>query len=137
MSATGEQSRIGAADVPSVMATLRRGVELSPELRTGLGVTLALAALATGGRVVVPFAVQQTIDRGLMGPDGPDAGAVTGLLVGAGLLVLLTAVCAFFVNLRLFRATEGGLATLRVGAFRHVHDLSVLTQSTERRGSLV
>ncbi|GMA85078.1 hypothetical protein GCM10025868_03280 [Angustibacter aerolatus] len=39
--------------------------------------------------------------------------------------------------MRLFRATEAGLATLRVRAFRHVHDLSVLTQSTERRGSLV
>ena len=41
------------------------------------------------------------------------------------------------LNVRLFRATEGGLATLRVRAFRHVHDLSVLTQNAERRGSLV
>ena len=38
---------------------------------------------------------------------------------------------------RLFTATERGLATLRIKAFRHVHDLSLLTQNTERRGSLV
>ena len=132
-----EQRKIGSAAVPTVFGTLRRGVQLSPELRQGLWVTLLLAAVATGGRVVVPFAVQQTIDRGLMAAGGPDTTAVTGLLVGAALMVVLTAACAYFVNLRLFRATEGGLATLRIGAFRHVHDLSVLTQSTERRGSLV
>jgi putative ABC transport system ATP-binding protein len=62
---------------------------------------------------------------------------VSWLLAGAALLVGLTAFCAYLVNARLFRATEGGLSTLRVGAFRHVHDLSVLTQNTERRGSLV
>ena len=45
--------------------TLRRGVELSPELTEGLGVTVVLAVLATLGRVVVPIAVQQTVDRGL------------------------------------------------------------------------
>jgi len=137
MSLAQEQRRIGSAEVPTVMQTLRRGVQLSPQLRHGIGVTLLLATVATGGRVVVPFAVQQTIDRGLMAAGGPDAGAVTGLLVGAAVLVLVTAVCAYFVNLRLFRGTEAGLATLRVGAFRHVHDLSVLTQSTERRGSMV
>ena len=38
---------------------------------------------------------------------------------------------------RLFRTAERGLATLRIKAFRHVHDLPVLTQNTERRGSLV
>ena len=137
MTLAAEQRTIASATVPTVLGTLRRGVQLSPELRQGLWVTLVLAAVATGGRVVVPFAVQQTIDRGLMAAGGPDTTAVTGLLVGAAVLVLLTAACAYVVNLRLFRATEGGLATLRVGAFRHVHDLSVLTQSTERRGSLV
>ena len=38
---------------------------------------------------------------------------------------------------RLFRSSERGLLTLRTKAFRHIHDLSVLTQGTERRGSLV
>ena len=38
---------------------------------------------------------------------------------------------------RLFTSAERGLATLRIKAFRHVHDLPLLTQSTERRGALV
>src|SRR6476619_7253935 len=38
---------------------------------------------------------------------------------------------------RLITAAERGLATLRIKACRHVHDLPLLTQSTERRGSLV
>ena len=41
------------------------------------------------------------------------------------------------MNVRLFRTTETALAGLRVRAFRHVHDLSVLHQQGERRGSLV
>ena len=38
---------------------------------------------------------------------------------------------------RLFDTSEHGLATLRTKAFRHVHDLPLLTQNTERRGALV
>src|SRR5690606_8909988 len=56
--------------------------------------------------------------------------------IAAGVL-LVTSVASAWVNVRLFSATEAGLAQLRIRAFRHVHDLSVLTQNTERRGSLV
>src|SRR6476619_2755924 len=38
---------------------------------------------------------------------------------------------------RLITAAERGLATLRIKACRHVHDLPLLTQNTERRGALV
>jgi putative ABC transport system ATP-binding protein len=118
-------------------ATLRRGLALSPEFRAGLAGTLLLALVATVGRVLVPIAVQQTVDEGLLGPGGPDAGRVRLAVVLAAVATLVTAVAAYRLNVRLFRTTEGGLATLRVGAFRHVHDLSVLTQNAERRGSLV
>jgi ATP-binding cassette, subfamily B, bacterial len=122
---------------PTVVETLRHGLRMSPEMSRGLGLTLALATVATAGRIVVPFAVQQTIDRGLGAPGGADPSAVTGLLAVAAVVLLVTGVCSYVVNLRLFRASEGGLATLRTGAFRHVHDLSVLTQNSERRGSMV
>ncbi|MFN3495573.1 MAG: ABC transporter transmembrane domain-containing protein, partial [Hydrogenophaga sp.] len=55
---------------------------------------------------------------------------------GAGFL-LVSALSSALVNVRLFRSSEGGLAHLRVRAFRHVHDLATLTQNTERRGALV
>ncbi|HEX6919342.1 MAG TPA: ABC transporter transmembrane domain-containing protein, partial [Actinomycetes bacterium] len=128
----------GAADAqPSAWTTLRRGLALSPEFRAGLPVTLLLAAVATAGRVLVPIAVQQSVDKGLLAAGGPDVGRVR-LAVGlTAVSVLVTALAAYRLNVRLFRTAEGGLATLRVRAFRHVHDLSVLTQNAERRGSLV
>ena len=118
-------------------ATLRRGLELSPELRRGIGVTVVLALVSTVGRVVVPIVVQQTTDRGILATSGPDFGLVLRLVLLAACGVALTAVTSYFVNVRLFRASESGLATLRITAFRHIHDLSMLTQNTERRGSMV
>ena len=119
-----------------VVATLAHGIRLTPEFREGLGATLLLALLATAGRVVVPVAVQQTIDKGLSGPS-PDVGLVRTAVLLAGLAVLVTAYANYRMNVRLYRTTESGLAALRVRAFRRVHDLSVLHQAAERRGSLV
>lgn len=121
----------------SAWQTLKRGLAISPEFRAGLPVTLLLAGVATGGRVLVPVAVQQTVDGGLLGPGGPDPGRVRASVLLAGVAVLVTAYAAYLLNVRLFRTSESGLASLRVRAFRHVHDLSVLTQNAERRGSLV
>ncbi|GAA0987782.1 ABC transporter ATP-binding protein [Nocardiopsis tropica] len=121
----------------TAMGTVRRGLRLSPEFAKGLWLTLVFAVVATGGKIVVPVAVQQIIDNGLSGPEGPDLAFVARMVaVCAGLLVV-TMVASYLMNLRLYRATESGLATLRRKAFRHVHDLSVLTQNSERKGALV
>jgi len=121
----------------SVIRTIRRGVEISPQIVQGLGWTLLLAVVSTGGRLTVPVAVQQTLDRGISGPGGPDPVLVAQLVGSAVLVVLIAALANYAVNVRLFRATEAGLATLRTTAFRHILDLSALTQATERRGALV
>ena len=117
--------------------TLRRGVQLSPELGRGIGVTVLLAVLATVGRVLVPFVVQRVTDEGILAAGGPDIDVVVRFIALALGGVVVTAFSAYFVNVRLFRSSESGLATLRLKAFRHIHDLSMLTQNTERRGSLV
>ena len=130
-------ARIESTSHLGVFATLRRGIEISPEITRGLWVTLGLATLAATGRVVVPLAVQQTIDVGILSDAGPDAGRVALLASLATGALVLAALCAALVNVRLFRSAEAGLATLRTKAFRHVHDLSTLTQNTERRGALV
>ncbi|MFD6092772.1 ABC transporter ATP-binding protein [Oerskovia sp. NPDC060338] len=128
---------MASASSLGVFATLRKGVQMSPEILVGIWGTLLLAVVAALGRIVVPITVQQTVDSGIMAPGGPDTSRVV-LLVGAAAVVLVVAgLCSALVNVRLFRSTEAGLASLRVRAFRHVHDLSVLTQSTERRGALV
>ncbi|WP_392426172.1 ABC transporter ATP-binding protein [Barrientosiimonas humi] len=132
-----DASAIGHGRDLGTVQTLKRGFALSPQLRQGLVLTLVLALVATAGRVLIPLAVQQTLDRGILAPGGPDTGLVTRLVLLAALAVLGTAVATYFVNVRLVTASESGLATLRTKAFRHVHDLSVLTQSSERRGALV
>jgi putative ABC transport system ATP-binding protein len=120
----------------SAFGTLRRGLALSPEFRVGLPVTLLLAVLATLGKVIVPIAVQQVIDRGLKSGT-PDLTFIRNAVLACVVAVLLTALCGYLMNVRLYRSTESGLASLRGKGFRHVHDLSVLTQNTERRGALV
>ena len=120
-----------------VMGTLRRGIEVSPQLVQGIGVTFVLATLAAAGKVVVPIAVQQVMDTGILAEGGPDVRRVVTLVLAATVALVAGGLCSALVNVRLFRASEAGLAQLRVRAFRHVHDLSVLTQNTERRGSLV
>ncbi|MCZ2847657.1 ABC transporter ATP-binding protein [Modestobacter sp. VKM Ac-2978] len=121
----------------SATATLRRGLRMMPEFRQGLPATFALALIATAGRVVVPIAVQQTLDRGLGAPGGPDIDLVRDLVAVCAVVVLITSFAVYRMNVRLFRTTETALAGLRVRAFRHVHDLSVLHQQGQRRGSLV
>ncbi|MCG8655166.1 ABC transporter ATP-binding protein [Yimella sp. NH-Cas1] len=134
---TAAGERVGTAGELTTWQTLKRGFELSPELRRGLLVTIALAIFSTTGRVLVPIAVQQTLDRGILAPGGPQTGTVTTLMVLTVLGVAVTGLASYAVNLRLFRSSESGLATLRVKGFRHIHDLSMLTQNAERRGALV
>jgi ABC-type sulfate/molybdate transport systems ATPase subunit len=70
--------------------TIRRGMEISPELREGLGGTLLLAVVATIGQVVVPIAVQQTLDHGLNAPAGPDVGFMVRMGLLAAVAIWLT-----------------------------------------------
>ena len=123
-------------EIPA-LETIRRGVAFSPELREGIGGTLVLAVVASLGQVVVPIAVQQTLDRGLRASGGPDVSFTVWMGLAAGAAVVLTSLASFLMTTRLFSTSERGLATLRIKAFRHVHDLPLLTQNTERRGALV
>ena len=134
---TVSSGRIAGASELGVLATVRRGLALSPEMTRGGVVTVLLALVAAGGRLVVPIMVQQTMDTGIGAAGGPDLRRVAQLLSVGVLLVLLTAGCSAWASRRIFRGTEAGLASLRVRAFDHVHRLSILTQGTDRRGALV
>jgi ATP-binding cassette, subfamily B, bacterial len=121
----------------TILRTMRRGLSLSPELRTGLAGTLAFALVSMAGRVAVPVAIQQGIDRGLMAAGGPDVGVVAQVVGLTGALLVVTSICGYAMMVRLFTVTETALAGVRVRTFRHIHDLSTLHQQAERRGSLV
>ena len=137
MSSATTSTHMDSGESISAWRTLGRGIELSPELKDGFWGTLLLAVLATLGRVVVPVAVQQTLDRGLGGAGGPDTQFMTLMALVAGVAIVVTGFASYLMTSRLFTTAERGLATLRIKAFRHVHDLPLLTQSTERRGALV
>ncbi|MFC0030415.1 ABC transporter ATP-binding protein [Micromonospora chaiyaphumensis] len=119
----------------STWRTLRRGLALSPELKTGLAGTLALALIYMIGRVAVPVAVQRGIDHGIVG--GLDLDVVTLTVVVTAAVLVVTTTCGYLMMRRLFTVSETALAGVRTRAFRHVHDLSMLHQQSERRGSLV
>jgi ABC-type multidrug transport system fused ATPase/permease subunit len=114
-----------------------RGLRLSPELRDGLALTLAIALLGTVGRVVAPVAVQLTIDRGLQAPGGVRVDLIAVFTI-VGLSALVVTSCAGYVSSRrLVTATETALSALRVRTFAHVHDLSIAHQGDEHHGTLV
>jgi ABC-type multidrug transport system fused ATPase/permease subunit len=118
------------------MKTVRRGLSLSPELRVGLAGTIAIAVVATAGRVVVPIAIQQIIDNGL-GGDDVDMGFVLEMILIALAAVLITGAATGWMHVRLAKVAETALSGLRIRAFRHIHDLSMLHQASEQRGVLV
>jgi ABC-type multidrug transport system fused ATPase/permease subunit len=134
---TSLSTQVDSGDDIAALETMRLGMKVSPELREGLVGTLLLAVVSTMGQVVVPIAIQQTLDHGLNGSNGPDVAFMVRMGMIAAAAIVLTSIASYAMTTRLFTAAERGLATLRIKAFRHVHDLPVLTQNTERRGALV
>lgn len=136
--ATGTPAHaIAPASQLGLFATIGRGIATSPAIKRGIGLTLVLAILGTAGQLVVPVAVQHATDAGLLAPDGVDVGVVVRTALLALVLAVAAAAFTMLARSRLVAATERGLAQLRVAAFEHVHRLGVLTQNTERRGSLI
>ena len=118
------------------LEVVKRGWRTSPELRDGIALTVVLAILGGTGRVVVPILVQQILDRGIADGDVRMSTVVSVAIVGL-IAVAGTAAAARATRARLATSGERALATLRIKAFRHIHRLSIATQSEERRGALV
>jgi ABC-type multidrug transport system fused ATPase/permease subunit len=137
MSALAEGTVLDSGEEMAALETIRRGIAVSPELTVGFRGTLALAFVASVGQVIVPIVVQQTLDHGLGAEGGPDLSFTVLMGVLAAVAIVVTSFASYLMTKRLFITSERGLATLRIKAFRHVHDLPVLTQNTERRGALV
>jgi len=130
-------TRMDTGESIRAMETIRRGIAFSPELTEGIRVTLVFAVVSTLGRIVVPISVQQVLDKGINAPGGVDVAFTVTVAAIALVAVVVTGLASYQMTYRLFSSAERGLATLRTKAFRHVHDLPLLTQNTERRGALV
>ncbi len=136
MTTTAVQEEVAARRSQGAMRTIRRGLSLSPELRRGLPGTIIIALVATAGRVIVPVVIQQIIDGGLSG-ERVDMNFVIQMTAIAFAAVLVTAGFTGWMHLRLAKVSETALSGLRIRAFRHIHDLSMLHQASEQRGVLV
>jgi ATP-binding cassette, subfamily B, bacterial len=117
------------------MSVLVRGLGLSPELRTGLGLTIVFSLAVAVSSLVVPLLVQQIFDNGFRGGFRPRF--VFGMCAGAFAIIVLGFLAQRAALRRLVRASEGALMQLRVRGFEHIHRLSIATQASEKRGVFV
>jgi putative ABC transport system ATP-binding protein len=123
------------AHLQGAFAVLSQGLRESPALRRGLGFTVVISLGQTVVVLLVPILVQLIFDHGFDGGFRP--AFVFTLCAAAGALVILAYVAQRAAARRLVRASEEALAELRVRGFRHIHDLSIATQSKEKRGVFV
>src|SRR4029078_1236107 len=122
---------------PGALAVLRKGVRVMPEIREGIVVSLLFAVAVAAGKLLIPVAIQQVLDKGVLSTDGLDGGFVAWPCAAAAVGVIVLMVLSRITYLRLVKAAEGALYSLRVRVFEHIHRLSVAEQNETKRGVLV
>jgi putative ABC transport system ATP-binding protein len=119
----------------SALHVLARGLKESPELRRGAFYTVLLALAGAVGTLLVPVLTQQVIDRGLLhGFSSIFVYAACGVAAAIIAGVYLSGRAAY---VRMVRASEAALKSMRVRVFAHIHSLSIAAQNEERRGTFV
>ena len=119
------------------LSVFKRGLEVSPDLRNGLLVTVLLALTAAAGRLIIPILVQLVLDRGLLGDEGYRPGFLWAVSLGALGVVVVVTWATRVTLIRLVDMTETVLMNLRVRVFGHIHRLSLADHTESRRGVLV
>ena len=134
--ATPEEENLPVpAHLRGAFAVLVGGLRESPALRRGLAFTVVISLGQTVVVLLVPILIQQIFDHGFDGGFRPRF--VYALCGVAGLLAVAAYVAARAAARRLVQASEEALTDLRVRGFRHIHELSIATQSREKRGVFV
>ncbi|UDY37932.1 ABC transporter ATP-binding protein [Dermatobacter hominis] len=124
------------AEPIKAMEVLRAGVRQTPELKKGFAASLAFAMVIALGKLVVPIAIQQILDKGIS--DGsPDWPFVVWTCVAAAVAIVGLAVLNRITYYRLMTTAENVLYGLRTRAFAHVHELSIGHHNEAKKGVLV
>ena len=133
----GEQDAQSLAGIEGVgsLAVLRRGLAASPELRSGLLLTAAMALAVAAGKLLIPLTIQMVLDRGVFDGD-IQMGVVVALTGVAAGLVAIGISLERITYLRLTRTAEDVLYGLRVRTFAHLHRLSLAEHTASRTGVL-
>ncbi len=120
----------------TAVETIGKGVQEAPALKSGFGLTLALAMVGAAGRLAMPILVQQSIDKGFE-PDNVRVGTITTFaLIGLAAVIVGTVAQRTAVK-RLGTRSEEALYALRVRLFEHIHRLSIADHNEEKKGALV
>ena len=118
------------------MTVLRRGLKVSPELRSGVVITVLMALIVASGSLAIPILIQQILDKGLTGSDGLDSGFVyTSCIIALVLIVVVTITQRATYN-RLVKIAETTILELRIRVFAHLQRLSLADHLEARKGIL-
>lgn len=110
----------------SVWSNVRLGLRTTPVWVSGLGLTIVLALVAGGGRLVPPLVIQYTIDHALA--DLAGLNRTVAWAVAAGIVSLVVAgIASWLLSLRIFDRTEQALAQLRSAGLDRAHGYSPQT----------
>jgi len=118
------------------LIVLKRGLQVSPELRTGAGFTVLMALIVAGGSLAIPVLIQQILDQGLRGEDGLRSNFIYISCAIAFIIVSFVIFAQRATYNRLVRVAETTILELRVRVFRHLHRLSLADHQEARKGIL-
>ena len=131
----------GTAKPLGAWKLFRRGVQESPELRTGLVATIVMGLAVAIGRIVIPVVIQRTIDQAIdTGVDGStevDMDQVVRFALIAIVIVVGSAVTAVIARRRMIVNAEAAIYGLRTRAFAHVHRLSLADHVESSSGTFL
>jgi putative ABC transport system ATP-binding protein len=120
----------------TAVETIGKGVQEAPALKSGFGLTLALAMVGAAGRLAMPILVQQSVDKGFEQGEVQVGTITTFALIGLA-AVLIGTLAQRTAVLRLGTRSEEALYTMRVRLFEHIHRLSIADHNEEKKGALV
>ncbi|CAN5548822.1 ABC transporter ATP-binding protein [soil metagenome] len=123
-------------DEIKAFTVLKAGVAATPELRVGLTVSILMALVMAGGKMIIPIAIQQILDKGVNDGD-PRWGFVLTTGAVAAVAMVALAVLNKFTYMRLMVTAENVIYGLRTRAFSHVHKLSLAHHNESKRGVMV
>ena len=118
------------------LIVLKRGLQVSPELRTGASLTVLMALIVAAGSLAIPVLIQQILDQGLRGEEGLRSNFIYISCAIAFLIVSFVIFAQRATYNRLVRVAETTILELRVRVFRHLHRLSLADHQEARKGIL-
>ncbi len=137
----GVAAQVDTTPADGAWQLFKRGIEQSPELRTGLVSTIVMGLAVAVGRIAIPVLIQRTIDGAITtDADGSavvDMGQVVRFSLIAVMVVLVSAVVTIVARRRMIVNAEAAIYGLRTRAFAHVHRLSLADHVDSSSGTFL